>query len=253
MARKAVPARENVPPTLTPQRSIELIRRQLQQFEDTIRLRRNDPEVDKWRSTTEQILRAAFREPHGEDHEMLERFKSAGAIYAFSTNTPDSYFEERYREGMATRRAILEACIDQLEILAPPIAQVAPGQYQFHSEIERVSGHLFRDGHYKPAALEAYIRVIEEVKQRSGLALDGDNLMNQAFGCTNRMPILRFNDLATDSERDEQNGFMFIFKGIVGLRNSKAHSNRLFNDPQRAHEYLAMASLLMRLLEIAQR
>ena len=44
---------------------------------------------------------------------------------------------------------------------------------------------------------------------------------------------------------------MFLFKGIVGLRNSKAHSNALFNDPSRVHEYLALASLLMRLLEIA--
>ena len=44
---------------------------------------------------------------------------------------------------------------------------------------------------------------------------------------------------------------MFLYKGIVGLRNSKAHSNRLFNDPHRAHEYLALASLLMRLLEMA--
>ena len=65
--------------------------------------------------------------------------------------------------------------------------------------------------------------------------------------------MLRFNNLATDAERDEQNGFMYIFKGIVSLRNTKAHSNLLFNDPQRAHEYLAMASLLMRLLETAQR
>jgi uncharacterized protein (TIGR02391 family) len=175
------------------------------------------------------------------------------SIYVFTTDTPDSYFEETYREGMATRKAILESCLDQLQILAPPIAQVAPGQYQFHPEIERVSGDLFRDGHYKQAALEAYIRVIEDVKVRSGLALDGDNLMNQVFGCTNRTPVLRFNSLSTDAERDEQNGFMFVFKGIVVLRNSKAHSNRLFNDPMRGHEYLAMASVLMRLLEIAQK
>lgn len=116
-----------------------------------------------------------------------------------------------------------------------------------------MSSDLFRDGHYKQAALEAYILVIEEVKARSGLNLDGDNLMNQAFGCTSRVPTLKFNTLATEAERDEQNGFMFIFKGIVGLRNTKAHSNRLFNDPLRAHEYLAMASLLMRLLEIAKK
>lgn len=253
MGRKAAPANEHVPPTLTAQRAIELIERQLQQFVTVIRLRRDNPEVDKWTSTTEQILRAAFGEPHGNDHEMLRKFKAAGAVYVFSTGTPDSYFEKTYREGMATKKAILESCLDQLKILAPPITQVVPGQYQFHPEIERVSGDLFRDGHYKHAALEAYIRVIDEVKHRSGLALDGDNLMNQVFGCTNRTPVLRFSSLSTDAERDEQNGFMFVFKGIVGLRNSKAHSNRLFDDPMRAHEYLAMASVLMRLLEIAQK
>jgi uncharacterized protein (TIGR02391 family) len=249
MARKPFPAKERVAPTLTPQRGIELIQRQLQQFDTVIRLRRDDPEVDKWTSTTEQILKATFGEPH----EMLEKFRNAGATLFFTTDTPDSYFEETYRNGMVTKKAILEASIDQLEVLAPPIAQVAPGQYQFHPEIERVSGHLFRDGHYKQAALEAYIRVIDEVKQRSGLPLDGDNLMNQAFGCTNRTPVLKVNSLATESERDEQNGFMFLFKGIVGLRNTKAHSNRLFNDPLRAHEYLAMASLLMRILELAKK
>lgn len=58
--------------------------------------------------------------------------------------------------------------------------------------------------------------------------------------------------LYCDSERDEQCGLMFPFKGIVGLRNSKAHSNTLFNDAHRAHEYLALASLLLRLLEIAK-
>lgn len=253
MARKAVSAKSHVPPSLTAHRAMELIQRQLHQFDTVIRLRRDDPEVDKWTDTTVQILKATFGEPHGDDHEMVKKFKTAGAIYMFTTNTPDSFFEERYQEGMATRKAILEFCLDQLQILAPPIAQVAPGHYQFHAEIERVSGDLYRDGHYKQAALEAYIRVIDDVKQRSGLPLDGDSLMNQVFGCTNRTPILKFNSLSTDAERDEQNGFMFLFKGIVGLRNSKAHSNRLFNDPMRAHEYLAMASLLMRLLEIAQR
>jgi uncharacterized protein (TIGR02391 family) len=138
----------------------------------------------------------------------------------------------------------LESIIQQLELLAPPAAQVAPGQYRFHPEIERVSGELLRDGHYKQAAFEAYVRVIDEVKMRSGLTGDGDPLMNRAFGFENQAPVIQFNNLQTDAERDEQ-------KGIVGLRNSKAHSNRLFNDPSRAHEYLALASVLMRLLEIA--
>ena len=32
------------------------------------------------------------------------------------------------------------------------------GEYSLHPEIERVSGALYHDGHYKQAALEAYIR-----------------------------------------------------------------------------------------------
>ena len=115
-----------------------------------------------------------------------------------------------------------------------------------------MSGELFRDGHFKQAALEAYIRVIDEVKQVSGLPDDGDSLMNRAFGFERQAPVIQFNGLTTDAERDEQKGIMFLFKGIVGLRNSKAHSNRLFNDPSRAFEYLGLASLLLRLLEIAQ-
>ena len=58
---------------------------------------------------------------------------------------------------------------------------------------------------------------------------------------------MQFNTLRTDAEKDRQKGFMFLFKGIVGLGNSKAHSNRLFNDPRRAHAYVNLASLLMRL------
>jgi uncharacterized protein (TIGR02391 family) len=93
---------------------------------------------------------------------------------------------------------------------------------------------------------------MDEVKVVSGLSDDGDSLMNKAFGADKQMPAIQFNSLSTETERDEQRGIMYLFKGIVGLRNSKAHSNRLFNDPSRAHEYLALTGLLLRLLEIAQ-
>jgi hypothetical protein len=90
MARKATPSGAHVAPTITPQRAIDLIGRQLQQFDTVIRVQRDNPEVSKWTSTTEQILRAAFGEPHGADHEMLQEFKNAGAIFMFTTDTPDS-------------------------------------------------------------------------------------------------------------------------------------------------------------------
>jgi uncharacterized protein (TIGR02391 family) len=132
-----------------------------------------------------------------------------------------------------------------------PAAITGELSYNFHPEIERVSGKLFRDGHFKQAALEAYIRVIEAVREKAGLNLDGDDLMNRAFGSDNRTPVIQVNALRNVAERDEQRGFMFLFKGIVGLRNLKAHTNELFDDPKRAHEYLALASLLLRILEIS--
>jgi uncharacterized protein (TIGR02391 family) len=248
MARKA-PAKESIPPTLTPHRAIELLQRQLEQFDRITTLKSDDPELKKWMSTTEGILNGAFGQPYGELHDLTKQFKFFYGSIAMGMS--DHYYEQEHRKRMLRRKAVLESCIEQLEILAPPAAQAAKDQYRFHPDIERVSGQLYRDGHYKQAALEAYIRVIEEVKARSGLNLDGDSLMNQAFGCDNRTPVIQFNALQTDAERDEQKGFMFLFKGIVGLRNSKAHSNRLFNDPARAHEYLALASVLMRVLEIA--
>jgi uncharacterized protein (TIGR02391 family) len=176
-------------------------------------------------------------------------------LYCYSgdlhVNMTEGELQRNHATQARNRRAVLESIIQQLEILAPPAAQSAADQCRFHPEIERVSGQLYRDGHYKQVALEAYIRVIDEVKARSGLNMDGDSLMNRAFGCENQTPMIQFNSLQTDAERDEQRGFMYLFKGIVGQRNLKAHSNRLFNDPYGAHDYLALASLLMRVLEIA--
>jgi uncharacterized protein (TIGR02391 family) len=249
MARKLPSAKESVPPSLTVHRSIELLRERLAGFDRIAALSREDPEIDRWKNTTEAILHGAFGKPDGEPHQMTSKFtRDDRSIYS---NVQPAVYEREHDADMLQKKAVLESCLEQLEMLAPPSVTDAEGQYKLHPEIERVSGDLYRDGHYKQAALEAYIRVIDEVKRRSALPLDGDSLMNQAFGCDNRTPVLKFNTLSTDAEKDEQKGFLFLFKGIVGLRNSKAHSNRLFSDPSRAHEYLALASLLMRVLELA--
>lgn len=250
MARKTQQVLPSEPPTLTPERAIELIRRQLDKYPEIVKLQQCDPEVQKWQSTTESILNAAFGKPNGQHHANTDAFLNTNG--GISLGESDAYYAREHLKSMANKKAALESSIEQLEILAPPIAQVAPGTYTFHAEIERVSGHLFRDGHYKQAALEAYIRVIEDVKARSDLPLDGDKLMNQALGSDgDKIPALKFNTLSTAAEFDEQRGFMYLFKGIVGLRNSKAHSNALFNDPLRAHDYLSLASLLMRVLELS--
>jgi uncharacterized protein (TIGR02391 family) len=122
--------------------------------------------------------------------------------------------------------------------------------YEFHPAIMVVCREPFETGQLKHAVLEACIRVIGEVKHKSGLtSLDGDSLMNRAFGSEKQAPTIRFNSLSTGAERDEQRGFMYMFKGIIGIRNNYAHTNTQLDDPEQAHEYLTLASLLMRLLD----
>jgi uncharacterized protein (TIGR02391 family) len=241
----------DVPPTIPHLRAVDLLRAAVSKVPELEKLHRDDPEIDKWVSTTTEILHAAFGKPNGNPHQNVSEFEHAtgGAV---SRRMPDHEQVQWCARQMQIRKAVLESSIQQLEILIPPAAQAHADAYRFHPEIERVSGQLYRDGHYRDAALTGYIRVIEEVKARSGLPLEGEPLMNRVFGCDKQTPVIQVNALSSQAEVDEQKGFMNLFKGLVGLRNLKAHSVVLFNDPHRAHDYLALASLLMRILEISK-
>ena len=250
----------SVSPSLPVIQAVKILRQQLERASEIERVHYDDPAIDRWTNTTEQILHAVWGKPGGEAHQNTSEFLHCLNLpFSPRRSTPPQQLQADHIERTRKRKALLEGFIDQLEVLAPPAAQTAFSQYSFHPEIERVSGELYRGGHYKQAAFEAYIKVIDEVKSQAGnpadqggRLLDGDKLMNRVFGCDNQTPIIQFNDLANEAERDEQRGFMNLFKGIVGLRNSKAHSNRLFDDPRRAHEYLALASVLVRVMEIAR-
>ncbi len=47
----------------------------------------------------------------------------------------------------------------------------------------------------------------------------------------NRTPVIQVNDLRSDAERDEQRGFMHLFKGIVGVRNAVHQDHQPVSDP----------------------
>ncbi len=243
---------ETVSPSLEPGKAIELIRRQIERGEELRIVHYSSSAKLAWISTTETILDRTFGKPNGQSDRRTVEFLNA---HGGSVQMGNSASLQRAHQISIDRKiALLKAYAEQLDDVLAPANATEIDKYRFHSAIEAVSGDLLRDGHHKSAALEAYIRVIHEVKIRAGIPeLDGDRLMNRAFGSEGQAPILAFNTLQTESERDEQKGIMLLFKGIVGLRNSKAHDNRLFDSSERAHEYLALASLLMRLLEIAIR
>ena len=122
-----------------------------------------------------------------------------------------------------------------------------------HKDIKKLCYARYSDGHYVDAVEAAFKEVIKRVKDyvnsKINGNLDGDKAMNRAFGFENQEPLIKFNEVQSTEEKDEQRGIMHLFKGIVGIRNRKAHENIVIDDPNHALEYLALASLLMRLLD----
>ena len=47
------------------------------------------------------------------------------------------------------------------------------------------------------------------------IELDGDDLMNHAFGCENKKPKIKINSLKTSLDKTEQRGFMYLYKGKI--------------------------------------
>ena len=173
MARRSATPKATVPPTISPLQAIPLLRRQIERLDEIIRIHYNDPKVDAWENTTENILNGVYGMPNGELHGNTYEFRTMLSGVSLHVNMSDPEIQRDHTLRQQKRKALLEAIVEQLQDLAPPSAATAPDQYRFHPEIERVAGQLYRDGHYKAAALEAYIRVIEEVRTKSGLALAG--------------------------------------------------------------------------------
>jgi uncharacterized protein (TIGR02391 family) len=120
-----------------------------------------------------------------------------------------------------------------------------------HPEIARAASELYRNGHYANAIEDAVKALNALVRLRSGENGDGTSLMQAVFSSKN--PILRFNDLQDETDRNEQTGFMMMFAGAVaGLRNPRAH-RLIKDDPERALEFIAFVSLLAKLLDGAKK
>lgn len=118
--------------------------------------------------------------------------------------------------------------------------------------LQQASGPLFRDAHYARAVEEAFKSLSNAVREKSGLSLDGSALMQRAF--SQRNPILKLNEMQTQSENDEQVGYMGIYAGaMTGIRNPRAHESQLADTPESALEMIVLANHLMRKLDRAER
>jgi uncharacterized protein (TIGR02391 family) len=112
-----------------------------------------------------------------------------------------------------------------------------------HPRIREVSRDLFIDGHPWDAVFAASKALVNYVKERSGRHdLDGAALMREVFSRNN--PVMAFNDLKDQTDRDEQEGMMHLYEGtVLAIRNPGGHSFPEGSE-QRAMEYICFLSLL---------
>ena len=122
-----------------------------------------------------------------------------------------------------------------------------------NAELSATCRQLFLDRHYARAVEEAFKRLNNAVRAKSGLSnVDGEPLMQQAFTPNN--PRLRINRLRTPTDQTEQRGYMNLYAGVMtAIRNPRAHEYTIQDDPDTALELLTFANHLMGRLETATR
>ncbi len=117
-----------------------------------------------------------------------------------------------------------------------------------HADVLRFASDLFTDGHYASAVFEAFKAIEARVRKMSGSEASGRDLMAKAFGGTR--PAINVTLSPGQTGQDEQEGFKLMLMGMMQfVRNPGAHEPTTEIEPQRALEYLALASLVMHRLD----
>lgn len=216
-----------------------------------------DPRVNTLEAAIDEALVGIF----GSDTIDYRRYEAAKRIDTVGIYIGGDVPLHQIRDGLVHGKeraiAILQQIIRSFEEKLGDMGETATGRalqayggMDLHGEIERAAGRLYRDGHYANA-IEAGVKALNGVvRLRSGIEEDGSKLMERVFSPNN--PVLKFNDLRDQSDRDEQRGYMMLFSdAVAGLRNPRAHKF-VQDEPERALEFIAFVSLLAKLLDSAQ-
>jgi uncharacterized protein (TIGR02391 family) len=139
------------------------------------------------------------------------------------------------------------------KIVSLPVREAEPSLHPFdtrniHPELPAKVRQLFDDGYYAEATFEAFKFLDKTVERHSGLTESGYKLMMTAFSETS--PKIALTALKTTSEKDEQQGYKFIFSGgVLAIRNPRGHEHSVVDDPDNCLDHLSFVSLLLRRLE----
>src|SRR5260370_8205942 len=119
MVRRTQPKKQSVPPTLSSQRAIELLRQPLTRVHVVENLPYGNPEIIKWENTTTNIVDAAFGKPDGEMHPNTSEFTYCDSGEPSYSNMEEHEIQRHHQLRIRRRKSLLESFIEQLELLSP--------------------------------------------------------------------------------------------------------------------------------------
>jgi uncharacterized protein (TIGR02391 family) len=119
-----------------------------------------------------------------------------------------------------------------------------------HEGLPQIVKRLFDDGHYAQATFEAFKFLDKEVARIAKSGLSGYKLMMDAF--KDQSPAIQLTPLMTDTDRDEQKGYQFIFAGsVMAIRNPRGHEYAIKDSIDDCLDHLGLVSMLLRRIEKA--
>ncbi len=105
-------------------------------------------------------------------------------------------------------------------------------EFRLDSRLEKAERLLYKS-EFNAAAREAFVVVEEVLRKKTGLDSHGVKLVNEALsyetdkksGTITKLPLIKINNLLTESEKNEQDGLRFMLMGFFqGARNIFQHN-----------------------------
>ena len=216
----------------------------------------NDQRVENAESNIRNTILEVFgaASPQYQQHKYLQISKGTGKV----GQGPEE-FQRQFADGIPETISLLQNLVanleeqqDEQQTDPAARARTAFAGLDLHPRIRDVSEELYRDGHYRNAILDSAVALVNYVKEKSRRHdLDGAPLMRAVF--SRNSPVLAFNNLADQSDLDEQEGLMHLFEGaVLAFRNPRAH-DLAPDTPEYALECVGFLSMLAKKVDGAQR
>ena len=164
-------------------------------------------------------------------------------------NTVLSFHGLEFRDDGKFHKVSKSKTLGEAERRADTLKRTVADRNLHNELLEYCRAELLEDNYFH-AVLEATKGIAEKIRQKTGLTVDGVELVDQAFG--GQDPLLRINEYSTDTHHSEQRGFVNLLKGLFGtFRNPTAHAPRIaWNmEEQDALDLFTLASYVFRRID----